>query len=207
MASISLLSNSSSPPAVDAVMPVNRFADWRRSGIPVFSFKPLAVDLSRVTNEAHGVVKGRCIERYKASCATFDQAIADAALAYVHKDGDPKTKKPGPLLDLARTFSSRLYRLYSLYCRYEMEQELPMIPVGAGQLKNHGFVTSEILRMQEGCGAFMEILIEVKKTLQNNQYEEFFKKLTSPVGRKRITESHSDSPALLEAVKRYEEIR
>lgn len=207
MASVSLNSVSSLPPAVELVQPVNRFADWRKSGIPEFPFKPLAVDLSRVPNEAQGVVKGRCIERYKGSCASFDQAIADAALAYVHKDGDPKTKKPGPLLALARTFSSRLYSLYSLYCRYEMEQQLPMISVAAGQLKNHGFVTSEILRMQESCIALMEILVEVKKTLKNNQYEEFFKKLTSPEGRKSISESHADSPALLEGVKRYEAIK
>lgn len=201
MASLSNLSS------VAAAPPPNRYADWRKSGIPVFAYRPLAVDLNRVPYDQKGMVKSRCIERYKKSLVSFDQSIADAALAYVHQDGDLKSAKPGPLLLFAQKFSRRLYKLYSLYCRYEMDKGVPMIPVDAGQLKNHGFISEEIIKMQESCCEFMEILTAVKKAVAGNQYEEFFKALTSPEGRKKLAESVRDKPALLEAVQKYEALK
>lgn len=185
----------------------NRYADWRRSGVPVVSWRPLPFDLSRVPEGCRGEVRERCFEYYKRSCESYDQAIADAALAYVHQGGDPSSGRPGPLLLMARQFSRRIYTLCRAHCQYEMDRGIPMLPVDAGQLKNHRFNTSEILRMQESCKGLMEILEGLADGMPKERYEYFLEILTSPKERKRILESKVGHPLLLGAIRKYEALK
>lgn len=183
-----------------------RFSDWRKSGTPEFAFQPLHPDLSKVPDEHKRVVNTLCLQEYKKSREVQDQAIGDAALAYVHKNGNAASIQPGPLLLLARDFSRRILDLYVLYCRYEMEHNIPMLPVDAGQLKNDGCVSEEILRMQEGCKKWLAIVSELKDNLPKEQYEEFFKILTSPAERKRFAAENPTPSPKLSAIQHYEAI-
>lgn len=182
----------------------NRFHEWRKSGIPTFEYSPLNVDLSRVPGEVQEVVRQRCLEQYKRSSESFDQAIADAALSYVWKDGDSELNQTGPLLELARQFSRRIYDLYRIYCSYEIEENIPMIPVDAGQLKNHGFISTEILRMREDCAGFMRIWEDLAEGTAEENRDELFRALTSPEMRQQLVESRVGSPLLMRAIRAYE---
>lgn len=182
----------------------NRYYEWRKSGIPSFEFSPLPVDLSRVPNEQRQIVRERCLEQYKRSSESFDQSIADAALSYVRKEGDPASNQAGPLLEMARKFSGRVYDLYKIYCAYEIEQDIPMIPVDAGQLKNHGFISAEIVQMQESCARFMRIWEALAAATPEENREDLFRILASPERRQKLVESREESPLLIKAIREYE---
>ncbi len=187
--------------------PANRYANWRKSGIPLITYSPLAFDLSRVPEQDRFQVRERCFENYKKSCASFDQSIADTAGAFVHERGTPQLGRPGPLLTMARAFSCRIYALYQAYCKYEMDQGIPMLPPDAGQLKNHGFTSPEIIQMREGCARVADIINELAagKSQENREY--LFRVLTSPDRRKQLKEMCACNPVLLKAIKKYEALQ
>ena len=183
---------------------VHRYADWRKSGIPVISYRPLPFDLSAVPQDAQTKVRSRCFEHYKKSCASFDQAIADAAAGFVHEGGDPQSGRAGPLLIMARQFSRNIYALYQAYCSYEIDQGIPMIPPDAGQLKNYGFTSPEILRMREGCARLEEMVRNLAEGKPQEIREHFLQILTSPELRKKMDQCTACHPQLRAAIAKYE---
>lgn len=177
----------------------NRYADWRGSGPASFHFSPLPIDLSPVPQEHRKAVRERCVADYRKSSERYDQAIADAALRYVHEEGDP-AQGPGPLSRQAELFSSRMMDLYEMWVMYEKDRGIPMLPLDAGCLKEHGFIAEEILRMQGSCAGLMGILSGLRRELSAEEYERFFLDLTSEEGRRK----GSGNPLCREAIQRYE---
>lgn len=166
----------------------NWYKDWREDGVPSYPCRPLPVDLREIPPAYQRDVRERCLERYKQCSEIHDQAIGDAALRYVYREGDSALGR-GPLSRLAERFSSRVMDLYEMWVMHEKEQGIPMLPLDAGTLKGQGFISTEILRMQESCSGLMEILQELRERLPREEYERFFLELTSAEGRAKGSEN------------------
>ncbi len=177
----------------------NWYAGWREDGVPSFPCTPLPVDLRGIPPEYHGQVRNQCVESYRHSAEGHDQAIADAALRYVYEEGDPALGR-GPLSRFTESFSSRVMDLYEMWVMYDSELGIPMLPVDAGRLKGHGFISTEILRMKESCSRLMEILSDFRGRLSEEEYGLFFLELTSAEGRAK----GRGNPVFREAVQKYE---
>ena len=154
-----------------------KFKDWRSSANPDISSKALEVDVSRVHLLESDVekVKEQCLADYAAANAAFEHAIGDTVLNYVYPEGNPAktTEGKGPLLQFSNELSQRYLDLYRAYVKYEMDNQIPMISNAAGQMKNYGFETEEIIAMQEDSVTIIRMLGNIEKEiLKNPKYQD-----------------------------------
>lgn len=135
-----------------------RFENWRSDKRPDFSFNPLVVNGVGCASIAHGKNAEQLgVRQYESATAVMEKAIGDAAIRYVYNQ-DYSNSLPGPLLVISQTFSERYLDLYEILVAFEMQAGLPMLSNAAGQLKNHGFTTEQIMVMQESCKKLAVIL-------------------------------------------------
>lgn len=154
---------------------IERYKKWRSCRTPDLSYKELKVDLSALPSLPQSFlqkVETHCLDDYKQANLIFEQAIGDTALRYIYKNGDPSTKEKGPLLEFANKLSQRYLDLYRAYVLFEMSRGLPMLSNGAGQLKNHGFETEQVIRMQGNCQKLLQLLDSLKKEVLKNKESE-----------------------------------
>ena len=163
------------PVNAEAAHPKAHLENWKSYAppsvvaTPLFSFKDLATlsDLSQ--NDAEAEKKTR-LDNFKAAQEAMELSTAEAALSFVHKAADSKSEEAGPLLEFATQYSQRYLDLLKAYTEMEFHKKLPLIPLKAGQMKAHGFVTTQIISMKEDCLALavgkadeLSIMDELKK--------------------------------------------
>ncbi len=182
------------------------YGNWRRSDIPEFHFRPLFVDLRGIPSPHWGVVEEICLQKYQDSNFSFDQSIADAALAFVRENGDPASHEPGPLLKLSRELSKRYLDLFEAHAQWEFVHRIPMISVEAGQLKNHGFNTHEIIQMKKSCEELQRILSPLKEKMGRKQFLNFFACLTDSSERRKLLQNQSLDSELRDLIQNYEKL-
>lgn len=176
------------------------YSDWRKSGIPEFNFRPLEVDLREVHPSFQSQVRQICLNDYEENNALLDQAVADALRDYIYEDRTGS--EAGSLLQMSRQLSQRYLDLYQIYVDYEIQEGIPILSLEAGQLKTHGFTSTEILQMQDSCCQLSEILSPLKKELTEAEFDTFFKILTNSTERK----SYSGVSKYATAIRKYESI-
>ena len=158
------------------------FANWKKDGIPIFSasigkltVKPCLTSLIDVETQTLN-----CLEKYKEANLVLEKTIGDVALLYVYKDGDPTTNTPGPLLEFSQKLSRRYLDLYQAYIEFEMQQNIPMIPIKPGQMKQHGFTSQEIISLQTPAKKFREL----RQQIPSDQLDIFLSSLIHPDAKK-----------------------
>lgn len=163
----------------------NPFTGWRSDASPTFKSQPLAVPLTNVPNELSSQVEAHCVQQYQKSIRLMEHSVGDVALQYTTRpasmDSKPLpfedkfnpqgnmnlTKNAGPLLYFASAYSQRYLDLYEAYVEWEMQKipPIPMLPVQAGQMKLHGFTSEEIIKMQDACVEYNEIVNNLERIL------------------------------------------
>jgi hypothetical protein len=156
-----------------------KFKNWRQEGVPeITQGDPLVVDLEYVKKETMDELKiqeveNTCLQEYGRANEALNKTIGDVAINYVYKNGDPKTKEKGPLLEFSNAVSSRWLDIFRSLVKYEMSKGLPMISNAAGQMKNYGFSTKEIIDMKKDCQNAIEIVDNIKnELLKIKEYQE-----------------------------------
>ena len=152
------------------------FSNWRSYEMDEMEFEPLKFDLQGVSSFQSEVEK-TCRQAYINSIKMLEHSVADLALGYVTRnpknglepfsdkirmDGSMQLpNETGSILMFASVYSQRYMDLYEAYIDWEMKNDIPMIPVTAGQIKLHGFSSEEIIEMQAGCQIYSDIADQI----------------------------------------------
>lgn len=150
--------------------PMSHYSDWRSDASPAMEAE--SITFRNSTNR----------DKYRHAMAMMEHSVEDLALEYVTRSipDDPFADKlrrdgsmelpnaSGPLLHFASTFAQRYMDLLEAYIALEIEKGIPMIPVTAGQMKQHGFTSEDIIAMQPGCQVYSEIVDKLGIILDND---------------------------------------
>lgn len=169
----------------------NQFCDWRSDKIPKFDVNKPIIDIFPQEDHRYDsqsfkkAVESRIAEEYHRSIRLMERSTADLALEYTREEKPhlppflptaTDVEKVVPLLlQYARTYSQRYLDLLQAYVSIEAKKGIPMIPVDIGQLKLHGFTSTQILRMQPACSIFTNIAADIKHLLIEVNHPEVFK--------------------------------
>lgn len=166
------LKDQTNTPSPTKPLSPGRFKQWRTDEPPDLSYAAILIDIAPLQGLDSAIKKqvlDRCLEDYEKANKSLEQAIGDTALRYIYPNGDPKKAQGkqtvAPLLQVSQKLSERYLDLMRAYVRYENAKGLPMISNAAGQMKNHGFETQEILKMYGSCKELMNILESIKSQL------------------------------------------
>lgn len=182
--------------------------NWRRSsGVAHFDYSPLTVEVEKIPEPFRSQVEQHCLKQYEKAMLAYDQAIGDAALLYVHKEGAPETREKGPLLQLVEGLSRRYLDLLKIAVAFDQARGIPLIPVEAGMLKRQGFVSTEILQMKNSCEILIKLLKPLKQKLSKPQFETFFRILVDPNKRTEYLQKPNNDPLLLATMAEYEKLK
>lgn len=164
-----LTNNQNIQPSQQKLTP-GRFKEWRDDKPADMRYTPIVVDersLQGLDSAKKRLVIAKCLGEYEKANKSLEQAIGDTTLRYIYPNGDPEKSETksvrAPLLELSQTMSERYLDLMRAYVAFEKKKGLPMISNAAGQMKNHGFETEEIVRMQKSCLELMDILHSLKE--------------------------------------------
>ncbi len=171
--------------------PYADFRDGSGSNNPLTIVVPLDGLSPDVPEELRKEVYAICIEKYAKAMENMEAAAARAAFACVRQDpsgrrpfydklrvepsnasapagsvGNPQmspSKTVGSVAQFSNVYAQRYLDLYQAYIAWEMDQEIPMIPVTPGQMKLYGFTSREIIAMQHACEIYDNIAVSIKK--------------------------------------------
>lgn len=161
-----------------AAVPTNRFYNWRTDEPPEFEHRSLSLPFDKVDcpKDMEAEVRAHCFQQYKKAMSLMEHSVSELANEYIERNPYAKGTAPfeaqlrqpataperqdapdGVLMKFANAYAQRYMDLYEAYIQWEIDNNIPMIPVTAGQMKLHGFTSQEILQMQGSCVKFSEI--------------------------------------------------
>lgn len=171
------------------VAPTSRFHNWRSDESPEFEHRSLSLPFDKVDcpKGLEAEVRAHCLQQYKKAMSLMEHSVGELANEYVVRNPYAKGTAPfeaqlrrpstaqerqdapdGILMKFANAYAQRYMDLYEAYIQWEMANEIPMIPVTAGQMKLHGFTSQEILEMQGSCTKFSEISDGISAALDSD---------------------------------------